>query len=375
MDTSITISPKEIYQEAIANIFADTIPLFESSPGIGKSAIIHQVAKDLNLELIDVRLSSYLPEDLNGLPAKKEISYIKDNKTLTKNIAEFIPYSVFPTEDTILPEGKIGWLLFLDEFNSMSKSVQAAVYKLLLDRMIGQQKLHKKVKIVAAGNTKTDRAIVNTLSTAIISRVIKYTVSIDAAYTEEWIKWAIKNNIDSSVVGYLSWKKESISTFNPDKEDEPFACPRTWENVSKHFKARNRIERYFKNSISISIDDMFYRIYGSIGTIANEFIAFTKIYSEFPVIEEIIKNPLTVKIPERSEHKYAFITYLAYHIKNYKDNDEAINKIVQCVNRFSNNSPEFIVLFVRMVLQIDINFYNNEEIKKIAINQVSNTIY
>lgn len=375
MNPSITISPKEIYQETIANIFANTIPLFESSPGIGKSAIIHQVAKDLNLELIDVRLSSYLPEDLNGLPIKRETSFEKNGKTIVKNIAEFIPYSVFPTEDIPIPEGKNGWLLFLDEFNSMSKSVQAAVYKLLLDRMVGQQKLSKYVKIVAAGNTKTDRAIVNTLSTAIVSRVVKYAVSIDAAYTEEWIKWAIKNDIDPSVVGYLSWKKESISTFNPNKEDEPFACPRTWENVSKHFKARTKIEKYYKNNISISVDDMYYRIYGSIGTIANEFIAFTKIYSEFPNIKEIINNPLLVKLPERSEHKYAFITYLAYNIKNYKDNNEAITRIVQCVNRFSTNSPEFVVLFVRMVLQIDISFYNNEEIKKIAINQVNNTIY
>lgn len=372
MNASITISPKEIYEETIANIFSNTIPLFESSPGIGKSAIIHKVAEDLNLELIDVRLSSYLPEDLNGLPSKKEISYEKDGTIFTKDIAQFIPYTVFPTEDVQIPEGKVGWLLFLDEFNSMSKSVQAAVYKLLLDRMVGQEKLHSKLKIVAAGNLKTDKAIVNTISTAIISRVVKYHVSIDASYTEDWLDWAINNKIDQSVIGYLSWKKENISTFNPSKEDESFACPRTWENVSKHFKAKSKIEKFLKKPIEL--DDMFYRIYGSIGNIASEFIAFTKIYADFPKIEEIIAKPYEVNIPHNSERKYAFITYIAYSIKDYKDDTDSIDKIIQCIDRLSDTSPEFIVLFVRMVMQIDISFNSNSSIRKLAEKQVKNLI-
>lgn len=38
----------------------------------------------------------------------------------------FMPFNIFPLENTPLPKGKNGWLLFLDEFNSAPKDVQAA---------------------------------------------------------------------------------------------------------------------------------------------------------------------------------------------------------------------------------------------------------
>ena len=67
----------------------------------------------------------------NGLPK------FEDNK------ATFVPFDIFPLSDWKLPEGKEGWLLFLDEFNSASKAVQAASYKLILDRCIGGTRLRR----------------------------------------------------------------------------------------------------------------------------------------------------------------------------------------------------------------------------------------
>ena len=102
-------------------------PFVKSSPGIGKSAIMKQLAKDYNLELIDIRLSMCDPTDLNGLPCFNE----KTGK------AEFRPFDMFPVKGTPLPPGKNGWLMFFDEFNSAPKSIQAASYKIMLDHMVG----------------------------------------------------------------------------------------------------------------------------------------------------------------------------------------------------------------------------------------------
>lgn len=42
------------------------VPLLKGSPGMGKSDIVKHVAKALNRKLIDVRLSSCDPTDLNA---------------------------------------------------------------------------------------------------------------------------------------------------------------------------------------------------------------------------------------------------------------------------------------------------------------------
>lgn len=94
-------------------IRAQLVPMIIGSPGIGKSAIVHQIAKKYNLKLIDIRLSQTLPEDLNGFP------FLKGNK------AGYVPMDVFPIEGDEVPDGHSGWLLFLDEFNSAPPAVQA----------------------------------------------------------------------------------------------------------------------------------------------------------------------------------------------------------------------------------------------------------
>ena len=44
---------------------AKRVPYMASSPGIGKSSIVHQLAKTLNLKVIDKRLAGCDPTDLN----------------------------------------------------------------------------------------------------------------------------------------------------------------------------------------------------------------------------------------------------------------------------------------------------------------------
>lgn len=97
-----------------AFIKAKLVPMLDGSPGIGKSQISHQIARDYNLKVIDVRLSQCDPTDLLGFPQ------------IIGNRAGYVPMETFPIEGDKIPEGYVGWLLFLDEFNAASPAVQAA---------------------------------------------------------------------------------------------------------------------------------------------------------------------------------------------------------------------------------------------------------
>lgn len=100
------------------------VPLLRSSPGMGKSSLIHQIAADGNFKVLDLRLAGCDPCDLNGYP------YI-DPKT---NMFTQVAMDAFPLCDRPLPTRIVdgvskqysGWIILLDELTSASQAVQAA---------------------------------------------------------------------------------------------------------------------------------------------------------------------------------------------------------------------------------------------------------
>lgn len=169
------------------------------------------IAKTTNSKFVDVRLAQSDPTDLNGFPL------VKDGQ------ATFVPFDIFPTEDTPLPKGKSGWVIMLDELSSCAKAVQAAAYKIILDRMVGQHKLHPKVRILAAGNLETDNAHVLKMSTALGSRMIHFQLKVDHG---EWMNWAENNGILTSITSFLEFQKRALHLFDPKKIENTFPCPR-----------------------------------------------------------------------------------------------------------------------------------------------------
>ncbi|MNO13124.1 hypothetical protein D3C76_27500 [compost metagenome] len=298
---------------------AGLVPFIQSSPGMGKSAITRLVAKEFMLKLLDHRLSTSEPTDLTGLP------WFKDG------YAAFAPFrDLFPLDDQPLPEGYEGWLLFLDEFNSAPKSVQAAAYKLILDRMVGQHNLHPNVVIVAAGNLSTDRAIVNALGTAMQSRLVHIEMVLDFG---EWLEdVAITEGYDPRIIAFLSQYPSKLMDFDPKHQEKTFCCPRTWEFMNKLVKN----EKVIKDE-----DAPMYA--GTITSgVATEFITYSKIFEKLVTVTEILKDPTTARLPDDTAAKWATIATMMEHI-----DEENFDKLATYANRFDLS---FRVLFYRATM-------------------------
>lgn len=297
---------------------ANLVPFLKGSPGVGKSAIIKEIADKYNLKVIDLRLSQCDPTDLNGFP------------NLDGKKATYRPMDVFPLEEDEIPKGYSGWLLFLDEFNSAPMSVQASAYKLTLDRQVGLHKLHPKVAIVCAGNLETDNAIVNSLSTALQSRLIHFELMVDH---KEWLDWAAGNNIHHVVLSYINFKPNNIYSFKPENPDSTYACPRTWEFASKLLK-------------HTSLDDpnLVYLLSGTLGEgVAREFIGFTKVYKNLPTIQQILDNPEKLDVPKDLSTLFALSGSIAANVS--EDNFDTLFKFITRI------PPEFIVITLRQILK------------------------
>lgn len=299
--------------------YAGLVPYVQSSPGMGKSSIFANVAKNLDLKMIDHRLSTSSPEDMSGLPKFDENGF-----------AKFVPFAdLFPIESMPLPQGKQGWMLFLDEFNSASKPVQAACYKLILDRMTGQHKLHPNVVIGAAGNLSTDRAITNPISTAMQSRVIHLEMEINF---NEWLEdVALIESYDSRIIAYLNQYPSKLMDFKPDHNDKTFACPRTWEFMNKLIKGK---------AVNSDVSPL---LAGTVTSgIAVDFIQFTKVFDTMVTLDQILRDPSGCTIAHDNASRWAVISHIMEKVT-----EDNFDRIAKYVNRFS---LDFRILFFRSIL-------------------------
>lgn len=318
-------TPRQIRKWVLMCLQAGLVPFVQSSPGMGKSSIMRSIAKELSLKCIDHRMSTSAPEDMSGLPRFTDDGF-----------AAFAPFKdLFPLEGMKLPTDKKGnemegWMLFLDEWNSAKKEVQAASYKLILDKMVGQFNLHERVVICAAGNLATDRAIVNALSTAMQSRVVHLEMIIDF---DEWLyDVALPNNYDKRIIAYLSQYPSKLMDFDPKHNEKTFCCPRTWEFMDNLVNVAGEVQ---------DIDAPLYA--GTITSgVATSFIQFCSIYKDLITVDEILKDPDACRIPSDTSGKWAIITAIMEKIE-----DDNFEDLCRYVNRFS---LDFRVLFFRSVM-------------------------
>lgn len=226
--------------------------------GIGKTESIADLAKELNIGYIDIRLLMYSEVDLKGIP------YPNEHHTATV----WLQNDILPKVDR---DGENG-ILVLDEITSVARSVRTAAYQLLNERRLGEYQLPDGWLVVCLGNGEDDGGDFQGMEGNFANRCSMFNVvpNIDA-----WKSWAYTHNINYLVTAYLSWKPADLHTFNPSSEtDMLFASPRSWKAVSD-----------ILNMHPFNKDDEInnLRIIANLGSVVgNTFIAFCK-YKEVAI--------------------------------------------------------------------------------------------
>jgi MoxR-like ATPase len=185
--------------------------LFLSPPGVGKSEMVYQAAAEAGLPCRSLLGTQIAPEDVSGIP---------------RIVGE---RSVFCPPRVLLPETPEPFCLFLDELPACAPDVQKAFYSLLLERRLGEHSLPRGTWVVAAGNRMQDRALVRSMSSALVNRVIILQLRVDA---DEWQAWAAKNGIRADIRGFVSYMPDALMRPVPG-EPVPFSTPRAWALLSR----------------------------------------------------------------------------------------------------------------------------------------------
>lgn len=363
-----TLSEAKVYAKLC--IQAQLVPYVASSPGMGKSSMFATIAKELNLKMIDIRLAQEDPTCLNGFP------------DVSTGRSKYLPPELFPlqTKDVLplKPEFKgmhkdyrealatrnketieafqskycyAGWFVFFDELPSAPRAVQAACYKIILDRLIGQHALHEKCYLGAAGNLKTDNAIVNELGTALRSRIIHIHVASDS---KGYINYAIKSEYDLRITTFLAYKNTAVNNFNDfnaNSSDETFCCERTWEFADRLLK------QFSTNQAEPIKDEYVDLLCGTLGSTAIEFAAYTAAFKDLPTFSAIINDPMNTAIPDKPAVKFLLMGMLVGNAT--MDN---IDVIMDYVSRFSK---EYGFVFVKMLWSKNDEFLSNTKVENL----------
>lgn len=249
------MTPKAL-KDTLASLVNQQLPAFIWGPtGIGKSAIVKEIAHDLGVSFLDLNLTLLDASDLKGTPLVKEDEAI------------WAAPSSLPQKD------RRGGILFLAEFNAASSSVQAAAYQLVLNRRIGAYELPDNWFIVASGNSHDGR---DEIPAALANHFIHF----DMEYSvEDWRDWAFRQRVDESIIAFIGMHQEALFEFEPHSEEKAYPTPRSWEFVDKILKSKMR-ENHLFDAIS-----------GAIGpSWAKQFLAFSKESCELPHFQEIFEG-------------------------------------------------------------------------------------
>jgi len=185
--------------------------LLLSLPGVGKSDAVRQAAAEAGLPCRSLLGTQIAPEDVSGIP---------------RIVGE---RSVFCPPRVLLPENPEPFCLFLDELPACAPDVQKAFYSLLLERRLGEHALPPGSWVVAAGNRAQDRALVRTISSALVNRVTILQIRVDL---DEWMEWAQANDVRDDVISFIARRPDALVRPVP-KDPAPFSTPRSWASLSR----------------------------------------------------------------------------------------------------------------------------------------------
>ena len=358
-----TVSPSQL-KLMINHCTVRQRPLFVSGPpGIGKSDLVAEVARQQKRPLIDIRLPLLEATDIRGLPHLAEVT-IKDaegnivrneqNVPLTEKVFKWSNPTDLPTD----PNSRA--LVFFDEMSAAPPSVQAATYQVILNRRIGTYELPKDVVIVAAGNRVKDKGVAYNMPTPLANRFIHANLAIDF---DDWQEWAIMNRIHEQVVGYLSFQPNDLFDFDPRRESYAFATPRSWSFVSQLLMEPNGNGGF--RDTDLPHDILSSLIKGTVGEgPAIKFMTYRKQASNLPKARDILDGTVTKLNVKQIDIMYALTTSLVYELSDdvikaerakkngEKNSHDAMYKSAECFFRFmmDNFEPEMVVMGARSMM-------------------------
>lgn len=202
-------------------------PLFLiGAPGIGKTAILEQAAKECGVALVAYTITHHTRQSAVGLPFIRERQYGGKAYSVTEYTMSEIIASVY---EKMEEAGKHEGILFLDEINCVSETLAPTMLQFLQAKTFGNTRLPEGWIVVTAGNPPEYNKSVREFDVATLDRVKYMRVEPDFGV---WKEYAYERHIHGSILTYLEIKKENFYHMETAVDGKHFVTARGWEDLS-----------------------------------------------------------------------------------------------------------------------------------------------
>ena len=206
--------------------FSQRPVLLMGAPGIGKTAIMEQVARECGVGLVAYSITHHTRQSAMGLPFINHKTFGDTDYTVTEYTMSEIIGSIYQKmEETGLKKG----ILFIDEINCASETLAPAMLQFLQAKTFGTHKVPEDWMIVAAGNPPEYNKSVRDFDIVTLDRVKKIEV---VPSFEVWKEYAYRQSIHGAILSYLEIKKNHFYVMETTVDGKFFVTPRGWEDLS-----------------------------------------------------------------------------------------------------------------------------------------------
>lgn len=301
------------------------------APGIGKTAIMEQIAQELGVGLVSYSMTHHTRQSALGLPFITTKTYGGKTCQVSEYTMSEIIASVYNTmESTGIREG----ILFLDEINCVSETLAPSMLQFLQYKIFGCHQIPAGWIVVTAGNPPEYNKSVREFDIVTMDRLKKIVVEPDF---DVWKEYAYQHRIHPAVLTYLEIKKDHFYQVESSVEGKQFVTARGWEDLSQMLRLFEKHQ--------LPIDEKLTCQYLQNPDIARSFAAYYDLFHKYrsdyqiPQIlngradEEIVTRAGKARFDERIALLGMLIDAVSQTIRQVLEEEEELLQLLEILKR------------------------------------------
>lgn len=305
-------------------------------PGIGKTAVMKQIAQELGVGLVSYSMTHHTRQSALGLPVIVRKNYGGEEHSVSEYTMSEIISSVY---DMIEQGGVKSGILFLDEINCVSETLTPTMLQFLQYKTFGRHRVPDGWIVVTAGNPPEYNRSAREFDVVTWDRLKRIDIEPDYG---AWKEYALKKGVHASVLSYLDARRENFYRVEMTVEGRRFVTARGWVDLS------DMIKLYELNSIPV--DKQLIIQYLQDKDIAEDFAVYYELFNKYKsdykidlilsgrTPEDISKRAVDAAFDERLSLTGLLLDSLSTSLRSVIDTEDMLTELLAILRQVKGGS-------------------------------------